>query len=110
MYDCRCDAINSAKPGTPASTRIKFNVFFVPESVRIELERPERRQNQDWDRTSTFKGTKKFKDDTFRIVMAGELVRLICVAGELDVKNPSSFGHEFTRKTTLGRTKSFTKK
>ena len=78
----RCESSNSANEKRPAATVIRFGVFFAPKSLRIELERPEGKASHDqWDRTATFKASKKFKDDSYRIVTAGELIRLVCVSG-----------------------------
>lgn len=77
----RCEASNSANLLKPVSTRISFNVFFSPRELAIELERPER--NHDYDRTKALKETaKKFADKSYKVVMAGELIRLNCQAGE----------------------------
>ena len=56
-------------------------MFFAPRDLRIDLERPE--VNHNYDRTVAFKNEKKFMDDTYRIVMEGELIRLVCVAGRI---------------------------
>jgi hypothetical protein len=76
----RCEASNSANALRPVTTRIHFNVFFEPRKLRIELERPEVGDRK-YDRARAFKNERKFKDDTYRITMGGELIRLVCVAG-----------------------------
>ena len=64
----------------PVSSRIRFNVFFEPRGLEIVLERPDVAENK-YDRAKAFKKEEKFNDDSYRIVMGGELVRLVCVAG-----------------------------
>ena len=78
----RCEALNSANELRPVSSRIHFNVFFPPKSLKIQLERPENRDPDQWDRTETFKKSKKFDDNFHRIVLAGELIQLVCIAGK----------------------------
>ena len=56
-------------------------MFFEPRDLRIDLERPEV-GSWDYDRARAFKKEKKFKDDSYRIVVGGELIRLVCVAGK----------------------------
>ena len=75
----RCEASNSANENRPSATNIRFDVFFAPRNLDIKLERPEANPDQ-WDRTETFGKTAKFADDSFRIVIAGELIRLVCEA------------------------------
>ena len=55
-------------------------MFFEPLSLQIVLERPDVAENK-YDRAKAFKKEKKFNDDSYRIVMGGELVRLVCIAG-----------------------------
>lgn len=74
----RCEATNTANLLKPVFANIRFNVFFPPKSLEIELERPETHFN--YDRTRAFKQAKKFSDDKYKIVMAGELIRLLCVS------------------------------
>jgi len=79
----RCDAVNSATlTSSPASTSVRFSVFFPPTSLDVKLERPTARKEGDERRAETFKRAKKFEDDTYRVVVAGEHVRLACVAGK----------------------------
>ena len=88
----RCDASNSANPSSPASTRVRFAVFFPPSSLTLEVERPgqgggsglagRKASKVGLDRADTFKKTKKFADQTYKVVMAGELVRIVCIAGK----------------------------
>ena len=76
----RCEASNSANAQRPVSSSIRFNVFFEPLGLQIALERPDVAENK-YDRAKAFKKEKKFNDDSYRIVMGGELVRLVCIAG-----------------------------
>ena len=64
----------------PVSSSIRFNVFFEPRGLQIALERPDVDESK-YDRAKAFKKEAKFNDDSLRIVMGGELVRLACVAG-----------------------------
>ncbi len=56
-FSHRCEAVNSANLGSPASTRVRFSVFFPPSSLTLEVERPEAEARSSWDRTETFKKT-----------------------------------------------------
>ena len=76
----RCEASNSANAMRPVSSSIRFNVFFEPRGLQIALERPDVDESK-YDRAKAFKKEKKFNDDSYRIVMGGELVRLVCVTG-----------------------------
>ena len=64
----------------PVSSSIRFNVFFEPRGLRIALERPDVDESK-YDRAKAFKKEDKFSGDEHRIVMGGELVRLVCIAG-----------------------------
>ena len=55
-----------------------FNEFFERLSLKIALERLDVAENK-YDRAKAFKKEKEFNDNA--IVMGGELVRLVCVAG-----------------------------
>ncbi len=90
----RCEATNQANTKEPSINRVQLRVFFPPESLAIEVERPEK--NPGYDRTTDFAWItsstslsvrKKFRgDDSVRIVLAGELVRLRCQAGKINFK------------------------
>ena len=58
-------------------------MFFEPREggLRIALERPDVDESE-YDRAKAFGKEEKFNDDAYRIVMGGELVRLVCVVGE----------------------------
>ena len=81
---CRCEAINKANEGDPAVTRIHYRVFFPPKSLAIVVDRPDK--GTGYDRTIDFQdglasnARIRHKEDV-RIVLAGELVRLRCEAG-----------------------------
>ncbi len=74
----------------PVSTRIILQVFFPPRSLHIELERSAGdSQSSKFDRAKAFKNEKKFKDETYRIAVAGEYISLTCVAGKrTETANP----------------------
>ena len=57
-------------------------MFFEPREggLRIALERPDVDESE-YDRAKAFGKEEKFNDDAYRIVMGGELVRLVCVVG-----------------------------
>ena len=76
----RCEASNSANSMRPVSSSIRLNVFFEPRGLRIEVERPDADEGE-YDRAKAFKKEDKFSGDEHRIVMGGELVRLVCIAG-----------------------------
>ena len=91
----RCEATNQANTKEPSINRVQLRVFFPPQTVEIEVERPEK--NPGYDRTTDFAWItssaspsvrKKFLsrgDDSVRIVLAGELVRLRCIAGKINI-------------------------
>ncbi len=88
-FFCRCEASNSANPSAPASTRVNFVVFFAPNSLTLTVERPERKakrkegETDQWDHADTFKRAGKFRGDReYQVVLAGEMVRIVCRAGE----------------------------
>ena len=84
--------MNQANVKEPSVSRVQLRVFFPPQALEIEVERPE--MNPGYDRTTDYAWMtsstslsirKKFLgrgDDSVRIVLAGELVRLRCKAGE----------------------------
>ena len=89
----RCEASNQANVKDPSISRVQLRVFFPPQSLEIEVERPEK---TGYDRTTDYAWITSSSslsvrtkllgrgDDSVRIVLAGELVRLRCKAGERD--------------------------
>ena len=105
FLDFRCDSSNDANINDPASSQERLNVFFPPKNLEIIVERPESRvQDGQYDRTTEYIGDKlkqltqsprninglevprrtspASRNERIRLVIAGELVRLKCVAGK----------------------------
>ena len=85
-FFCRCEAINKANEEAPAVTSIHYRVFFPPRSLAIVVDRPDK--GSGYDRTIDFEmaasanNRRRLQEDV-RIVVANELVRIRCEAGEL---------------------------
>ena len=101
----RCDSSNEANKKDPTSSQVRLNVFFPPKSLEIIVERPESRVKEgQYDRTTEYLGDKlkqltqiprhvngfvdapkrkspASRNERIKLVIAGELVRLKCVAG-----------------------------
>ena len=90
--------MNQANVKDPSVSRVQLRVFFPPQTLEIEVERPEKNPGYDrttdyaWMTSSTSLSIRKKilgrGDDSVRIVLAGELVRLRCKAGKTLILEP----------------------